>query len=96
VAYGGVVTDGFEIDDTRPRRSDEIAAVIAVIAVIGIAFAFERAFRRWSKEVSPLAVPRARVEHMRTGYQKKREVMGDLAQIVDAVLGGARSARGEG
>lgn len=96
MSYRGVVTNGFEIDDVTPRRSDEIATVVAVVAVIGIAAAIERAFRRCSKDLSPLAGPRTRIEHMRTGYREKRGVVDDLAQIINAVLGDARSARGEG
>ena len=76
-----------EFDDAVPKRFEEVATVAAIAAVIGIMYVCDRAYRRWLKGISPLTAPRARVEHMRAGYRDKRETVGDVAEIVGAVLG---------
>ena len=86
----------FRIDDPASRRFEEVATIVAVVVVIGIAYACERAYRRWSKEVSPLTAPRARVEHVRIGYRAKRETMTDVAEIIGAVLDEVGSALATG
>jgi hypothetical protein len=75
-----------EIDDAVPKRFEEVATVAAIAAVIGIMYVCDRAYRRWLKGTSPLTAPRARVEHMKAGYRDRRETVGDVAEIIGAVV----------
>ncbi|HET6713697.1 MAG TPA: hypothetical protein VFI59_08310 [Actinomycetota bacterium] len=76
-----------EFDDAVSKRFEEVATIVAFVTVIGIAYACERAYRRWTTEINPLTAPRARVEHMRTDYRGKRETVSDVAEIIGAVFG---------
>jgi hypothetical protein len=69
------------VADASSRRLDVAVTVILCATVAGIAYWYERAYRRWSEQNDPLAAPRARLERMRTNNRERRALVTDLAQI---------------
>lgn len=72
--------------DAWIRRSSVVATVLIFVAVIGIPYACDRAYRRWLKENDPLAGLRARLEDTRTGYQERRANVTEVAQVISDIL----------
>jgi hypothetical protein len=72
--------------DASIRRFSVGATLILCPAVVGIPYAFDRAYRRWSKENHLLAGPRASLARARTGYQEKRTNVSEVAQDISSVL----------
>jgi hypothetical protein len=68
------------------RRSSTAAAVLILIAGIGIPYAWERAYRRWSREMDPLKGVRVGFQRTRANYQGKRDIASEFAQLVNDVL----------
>jgi hypothetical protein len=50
--------------------------------VVGIAYWYERAYRRWSEQNHPLAAPRARLEQTRASYRERRALVTEIAQVI--------------
>jgi len=63
-----------------------VATLIICAAAVGVSYACDRAYRRWSRENHPFAGPRARVEHMRSGYRERRATVIELAQVINSVI----------
>jgi hypothetical protein len=72
--------------DAWARRFNAVATLLIVAAVIGLPYACDRAYRRWSKENDPLAGLRARLEHQRTRYRESRANVTDVAGVIIDVL----------
>jgi len=70
------------VADVSFRRLDAAATVIVCAIVVGIAYWYERAHRRWSEQNHPLAVPRARLERTRTNYRERRALVTEVAQLI--------------
>ena len=86
---------GFEMvairdTDASIRRPTAVVALIICVAVIGISYAWDRAYRRWSEENHLLAGPRARLARAKTGYQERRANVTEVAQVINEVLIGKR------
>jgi hypothetical protein len=73
------------VADAWFRRLNVAVTVIVCAAVAGIAYRYERAYRRWSDQNRPLAVPRARLERMRTNYRDRRDLVTEMAQVAKAM-----------
>jgi hypothetical protein len=69
------------VADASSRRLDVAVTVIVCATVAGIAYWYERAYRRWSEQNDPFAALRARLERMRTNHRERRAFVTELAQI---------------
>ena len=72
----------FQLADASFRRFNAAMTVAVFATVAGIAYWYERAYRRWAVQNHPFARPRARIERTRTSYQERRAFMTELAQII--------------
>ena len=72
----------FQLTDASFRRLNAAVTVIVCATVVGIAYWYERDFRRWSAQNHPFAVPRARIERTRANYWKRRAFVTELAQVI--------------
>ena len=70
------------VADASFRRLNAAATVTVCATVVGIAYWYERAYRRWSEQNHPLAVPRARLERTRTNYRERRALLTEMAQVI--------------
>jgi len=72
----------FQLTDASFRRLNAAVTVIVCATVVGIAYWYERSYRRWSEQNHPLAVPRARIARTRANYQDRRAFVTELAQVI--------------
>jgi hypothetical protein len=72
----------FELADASFRRLNAAVTVVLFATVAGIAYWYERAYRRWSEQNHPFAAPRARIERTRANYQERRAFVTELAQVI--------------
>jgi hypothetical protein len=72
----------FQLSDASLRRLNAAVTAVVCATVVGIAYWYERDYRRWSEQHHPFAVPRARIERTRANYQERRAFLTDLAQII--------------
>jgi hypothetical protein len=72
--------------DTWIRRFNAVATLLILAAVIGVPYASDRAYRRWSKENDPLAGLRSGLEHKRTRYRESRANWTDMGRVIIDVL----------
>ena len=72
----------FQLTDASFRRLNAAVTVVVCATVVGIAYWYERDYRRWSEANHPFAVPRARIERTRANYQERRAFVTDLAQVI--------------
>lgn len=72
--------------DAWIRRFNAVATLLIVAAVIGVPYACDRTYRRWSKENDPFAGLRARLEHRRTRSRERRANMTDMGRVIIDVL----------
>jgi hypothetical protein len=70
------------VADASFRRLNAAVTVIVCAAVVGIAYWYERASRRWSEQNDPFAAPRARLERTRTNYRERRAFVTEMAQVI--------------
>ena len=74
-----------------------VVALTAGAAIVAIAYAGDRVYRRWLQENHPLAGPRARVVRLRTDVRQRRSNVTEFVQVINEVLdevARARSLRG--
>jgi hypothetical protein len=81
----------FQLSDASLRRLSATVTVVVCATVVGIAYWYERDYRRWSAQNHPFAAPRARIERTRANYQERRAFVTELAQVIR--LSGSRAAR---
>jgi hypothetical protein len=81
----------FQLTDASFRRLNAAVTVVVCATVVGIAYWYERDYRRWSAQNHPFAVPRAGIERTRANYQERRAFVTELAQVIR--LSGSRAAR---
>ena len=85
------------IEDLRdagpPSRGAEVAIVAVAGAAVGATYWAERRYRRWARETSVLAGPRARAAAVQSSYQRKRSVVTDVIEAVGALLAAVELAR---
>jgi hypothetical protein len=72
----------FQLTDASFRRLNAAVTVVLCATVVGIAYWYERDYRRWSEANHPFAVPRARIERTRANYQERRAFVTELAQVI--------------
>jgi hypothetical protein len=72
----------FQLSDASLRRLSATVTVVVCATVVGIAYWYERDYRRWSAQNHPFAAPRARIERTRANYQERRAFLTELAQII--------------
>jgi hypothetical protein len=72
----------FQLTDASFKRLNAAVTVVVCATVVGIAYWYERAYRRWSEQNHPFAAPRARIELMRANYQDRRAFVTELAQVI--------------
>ena len=72
----------FQLTDASFRRLNAAVTLIVCATVVGIAYWYERGYRRWSEQHHPFAAPRARIERTRAKYQEGRTFVTDLAQVI--------------
>lgn len=82
---------GFQVADSSSRRLDVAATIILCTSVAGLAYWYERSFRRWATQQHPLAAPRARLARTRTSYQERRVLVTELARVIAGSTGAGRS-----
>jgi hypothetical protein len=70
------------VADASFTRLNAAATVIVCATVVGIAYWYERAYRRWSEQNHPFAAPRARLERTRTNYWERRALVTEMAQVI--------------
>jgi hypothetical protein len=70
----------FQVTDASLRRLNAAATIIVAAAVVGLAYWYERAYRRWGEQQHPFAAPRARLERARTTYRDRRALVTELAR----------------
>lgn len=87
---------GIRDTDASVRRFSVVATVILGVAVVGIAYAWDRADRRWSKAIDLLAGPRARAVQLGTGYRTQRANVSDVGELVNIALDEVAKARSTG
>jgi hypothetical protein len=72
----------FQLSDASLRRLSAAVTVVVCATVVGIAYWYERDYRRWSTQNHPFAAPRARIERTRANYQDRRAFVTELAQVI--------------
>jgi hypothetical protein len=83
---------GFQVADaSSSRRLDAAATIVLCAAVAGLAYWYERSFRRWAAHQHPFAAPRARLARTRITYQERRALVADLARVITGSTGAGRS-----
>lgn len=74
-------------DDQVPKVLTIGLTLAAVAAVVGVAIradrAWDRAYKDWSAEMSPLTKPRARVLRFKTTYRRRKLDAADVASLVN-------------
>jgi hypothetical protein len=80
-----------QVADASFRRLNAAATVIVCATVVGIAYWYERAYRRWSELNRPFAAPQARLERMRTNYRGRRALVTEMAQVLRSGLPAAKT-----
>ena len=76
--------------DASLRRLNAAAAIIVCGAVAGLAYWYERAYRRWAETQDPFAVSRARLERARTTYRDRSGLVIELARVIRSSTGAGR------
>jgi hypothetical protein len=71
-----------QLADASFRRLNAAVTVVVCATVVGIAYWYERGYRRWAEQNHPFAAPRARIERTRANYQEMRAFVTDLAQVI--------------
>ena len=80
--------------DVSSTRFSVVATLIFCAAVVGIACACDKTYRRWLKENHPFAGPRARLERLSADYQERRANVTEVAQVIGSALDEVAPARG--
>lgn len=62
------------------------ATVVISVAALVVIFRWDRAYQRWLAEISPLTRPRAGLRRFRTGFQRQRTNVTEVAQVINDVL----------
>jgi hypothetical protein len=68
--------------DASFRRLNAAVTVIVCAAAVGLAYWYERAYRRWVEQHDLFAAPRARLEQAKSTYRGRRELATELARII--------------
>jgi hypothetical protein len=86
-----------DVSDHASRRSTKVATFAILAGLMWVAVRVDRRYNRWDDrlraEISPLTRPRARAERMRVGYRDRRADVGDLVQLISAVMEEVGDAR---
>ena len=74
-------------EDQVPKALTVGLTLGAVAAVVGVAIridrAWEKAYKNWSTEMSPLTKPRARVLRFKTTYRRRRTDTVDISSLIN-------------
>jgi hypothetical protein len=76
-----------------PNRAIEVGVVAAAAIALYVIYRADRVYRRWARELSPLAGPRARAAALKTSYQRKRSGATELAELARDIVEAAERAR---
>jgi hypothetical protein len=72
----------FQLADASFRRLNAAVTVVVCATVVGIAYWYERTYRRWAEQNDPFARLRARIERTRANYRERRALVTELAQVI--------------
>jgi hypothetical protein len=72
----------FQVADASLRRLNAAVTIVVGAAAVGLAYWYERAYRRWVEQHDPFAEVRARFEQARTTYRGRRSLVSELARII--------------
>ena len=72
----------FEMADASSRRFSAAVTIIVCGTVAGLAYWYERGYRRWAEQQHPFAAPRARLERTRTTYRDRRALVAEVARAI--------------
>jgi hypothetical protein len=72
----------FQLSDASFRRLNAAVTVVVCATVAGLAYWYERDYRRWSAQNHLFAVPQARIARTRANYQDRRAFVTELAQVI--------------
>jgi hypothetical protein len=75
------------------HRSVDVGVVIVAGAAVAAIYLADRRYRRWAKEASVLAAPRARAAAVRTSYRRKRSGMEEIAGLIGDIFEAVEQAR---
>jgi hypothetical protein len=81
---------------TPPGLVATAGMLTGVVAALVIAYRCEQAYRRWLREIHPLAEARARLDRTRSGLRAGRATVGDVAGLIADVLTEVERARSIG
>jgi hypothetical protein len=78
---------------TAHRRSVDIGVVIVAGAAIAAVYWADKRYRRWVKETSILAAPRARAASVHASYRRKRSGLEEIAEVIGEIFEAVELAR---
>ena len=87
MAIEKIETTGVRVPGATSRRLSVGAALLFYAGVIGIAYWFELAYRRWWAKNHPFAAPKASMRRMTTNYRRRRESVAEAAQFTGEIIG---------
>jgi predicted histidine transporter YuiF (NhaC family) len=84
-------------DGSAPPNLVATAGMLTgVVAALVIAYRCERAYRRWLRQIDPLAEARARLDRTRSGFRAGRANVSEVAGLIADVLTEVERARSIG
>jgi hypothetical protein len=75
------------------RRSVDVGVVILAGAAIAAVYWADKRYRRWVKETSILAAPRARAASVHASYRRKRSGLEEIAEVIGEIFETVELAR---
>jgi hypothetical protein len=75
------------------HRSVDVGVVIVAGAAVAAIYWADRRYRRWAREASLLAGPKARAAAVRSSYRRKRTGLGEIAEVVGEIFEAVELAR---
>ncbi|HEY7478591.1 MAG TPA: hypothetical protein VIB62_10180 [Actinomycetota bacterium] len=73
-------------DEVRPDRIILAATVVIGLGVVIVITRWDRAYRRWQGEISPLLGPRTRVTRWRSSLRGQRANAGEFAGLINEIM----------
>jgi hypothetical protein len=72
--------------DVWTKRVNGVATLALFGAVLGSSWVGGRVYRRWTKDVNLLTLPRARVQRIRTDYQGKKANAQEMGGLIGSMV----------
>jgi hypothetical protein len=75
------------------HRSVDVGVVIMAGAAVAAIYWADRRYRKWAKETSVLAAPKARAAAIGSSYRRKRSGMEEIAGLIGDIFEAVEQAR---